>query len=95
MTREHEYEVLKRHDVYVVRKVGTEFYAARFGGVDPIGGFYRFWGISGDKSRVFEFSFKWRAILHAKSLEREAKSAQKYDALIDARKSATKERVWR
>ena len=90
-----EYEVLKRRDVYVVRKEGTEFYAARFHDSDEIGGFIGWWGISGDKSRAFEFSFKWRAILHAKSLEREAKSAQKYDALVDARKSATEERVWR
>jgi len=88
-----EYEVLKRHDVYVVRKVGTSVYATRFFGGEW-SGYNRFWG-TGDAAEAHEFRFKWRAILHAKSLEREAKSTQKYDALIEARKSATEERVWR
>lgn len=88
-----EYEVLKRHDVYVVRRVGTQEYAARFFGGEW-SGYSRFWG-TGSAAEAHEFRFKWRAILHAKSLEREAKSAQKYVDLIDARKSATEERVWR
>lgn len=90
---EVEYEVLKRHDVYVVRKVGTnEYQRRRWAWISRT--IHRWWA-AGDADDAHEFRFKWRAILHAKSLEREAKSAQKYDALINARKSATEERVWR
>lgn len=90
---EVEYEVLKRHDVYVVRKVGTEEYETRFFG-EEWSGYTRFWGI-GSAADAHEFRFKWRAILHAKSLERKAKSEKNRDDLINARKSATEERVWR
>ena len=90
---EIEYEVLKRHDVYVVRKVGTDVYATRC--YDWYGRRIVSWWAYGSSEAAHKFRFKWRAILHAKSLEREAKSAQEYDALIEARKSATEERVWR
>lgn len=88
-----EYEVLKRHDVYVVRKVGTDVYAMRC--YDWYGHRIVRWWSCGSSEAAHEFRFKWRAILHAKSLEREAKRDQKYVDLIDARKSATEERVWR
>lgn len=88
-----EYEVLKRHDVYVVRRVGTsEYQRRRWAWAGKM--IHRWWD-DGDAKDAHEFRFKWRAILHAKSLERKAKSAQRYDALIESRKSATEERVWR
>mgnify|MGYP006949401207 CR=1 FL=1 len=88
-----EYEVLKRHDVYVVRKVGAQEYATRC--YEWVGRRIVGWWSYGSSEDAHEFRFKWRAILHAKSLEREAKRAKKYDAMINARKSATEERVWR
>lgn len=90
-----EYEVLKRHDVYVVRKVGEDIYAARFCDFSIAYGPVGWWALTGDREKAYKFSRKWRAILHAKSLEREARVVEKYSALCEARKSAPEERVWR
>lgn len=93
MTREHEYEVLKRHDVYVVRKVGAAKYAARFYEhcMDSV---YGYWGM-GHSHEAHHFSWKWRAILHARSLEQADAHQAKREGDIEARKSATEVRVWR
>lgn len=94
MTSKHEYEVLKRHDVYVVRKVGSDVYAIRDSYCSIDGGFMSWWDI-GPKDRAYGFSWKWRAILHARSLERADAYLAKCKRNIEARKSATEERVWR
>lgn len=91
--REHEYEVLKRHDVYVVRKVGSEVYAVRHYACS-MGDCVSWWG-TGSAKDACEFRFRWRAILHARSLERSDKRRDRSQRDIEARKSATEERVWR
>lgn len=93
MTREYEYEVLKRHDVYVVRKVGSDRYAARFYH-HCMDGVYGYWGM-GHSHEAHEFSWKWRAILHARILERADADQAKCERDIESRKSATEVRVWR
>lgn len=94
MTREHEYEVLKRHDVYVVRKVGVGYYGIAWCDYDGvIRGSYMTDGLPSNQAK--EFSWKWRAVLAARSLERGAIRRAKSIALYEARKSATEVRVWR
>lgn len=89
MSREYEHEVLKRHDVYVVRNYETgEYQVLRcYMGVA--------WWETGPEEKAYEFRFKWRAILHAKSAERIAKRAADELARAEARKAATEVRVWR
>lgn len=89
-----EYEVLKRHDVYVVRKVGGGYYGTMWCDSDGIlRGSYT---TSDAPSRnAKEFSWRWIAVLTAKALERESAKRRRRVELYDARKSATEERVWR
>lgn len=94
MTREHEYEVLKRHDVYVVRKVGSELYVHLsyerfFGKIVPC------WGLVNKAELAHNFRFKWQAILRARKYERSDAYQAKRDREHEVRKSATEVRVWR
>lgn len=85
-----EYEVLKRHDRYVVRRVGTEEYAS----LKWLGHYGSIWTVS-TKDKAHEFRFKWRAILHACFVEAEYNGYARHMEKINARKAAKEERVWR
>lgn len=85
-----EYEVLKRHDVYVVRMAGTERYFMWRWDIP-----HRPWWGFGGHGEASEFRFKWRAIMHAKYLERLHRDGARHDEVIRGRKSAKEERVWR
>lgn len=89
-----EYEVLKRHDVYVVRKVGGGYYGTMWCDGDGIlRGSYK--TSSAPSRSAKEFSWRWLAVLTARRLERDALARMRRVELYDARKSATEERVWR
>lgn len=89
MDRQCEHEVLKRHDVYVVRSCATGEYQVfrRYMG-------HAWWGV-GPEEKACEFHFKWRAIFHAKFVERKARREAIEEAKIKKRKEAKEVRVWR
>lgn len=83
---EIECEVLRRHDRYVVRRVGTEEYACR----EYIGALQYMWKSVRCRWLAHNFRSRRKAIRHAKLWEADLKR----DALY-AEKVGKEERVWR
>lgn len=81
-----ECEVLKCHDRYIVRRVGTERYACR----EYIGALQYMWKSVPNRWLAHNFRSKRQAIRHAKLWEADLKR----DALY-AEKVGKEERVWR
>lgn len=83
---EIECEVLRRHDRYVVRRVGTEEYARR----ERIGPMCFIWTSIPVAGLAYNFRSKREAIRYAKGWEAEIKRDALYAASIGKEK-----RVWR